>query len=134
MKSVKSFLTKIFFAAFIIISTASLLSAQEQLTSLFYTGSEEQIKFIGQEEEKLVFEVQLEQLPQKGASLSILDGQNNIIFQERIGTLSLYRRFKISVENIDKITFRISSKTFNYNQSFTINYRMEEKLEVKKVN
>lgn len=133
MKPLQTFLAKTFLATTILFSTSGLIPAQESSATAAVAGAEGQIKFIRLEEDKLVFDVQLDQLPLKGASLSILDGQNNVLFEERIGSVSLSRRYKIVRDNIDEITFRISGKTIYFNQSFTINYKIEEKLEVRKV-
>lgn len=81
----------------------------------------------------LVFHAQLENLYGKDAIISILDDNGNTLFEERIATNNFLRKYKIVLQDIYKLTFRISGKQILYNQTFTINYRLEEKLDVKKV-
>lgn len=133
MRSVKSVFTKTVLVALFFFSSGNFLFAQTQPAPEETTGMENKIKFVGSEEDMLVFEVQLDNLPVKGSTLSILDEKNNPIFEERITTGVLIRRYKIARDEMGMITFKISGKTFSVSQSFTINYRVEEKLEVKKV-
>jgi len=132
MKSFKSFFQKLAFIAFVFFSSANFLFAQSQ-TSFTQSTTDVKIRFVGAEEDLLIFEVQLTNLPTKGSDLVIMDENGNIIFEERIATVSHTCRYKIVRNNMELITFKISGKTFLFNQSFAISYKVEEKLEVKKV-
>jgi hypothetical protein len=133
MKSFQSIFPKAVLIASLLFSSGNFLLAQVQPAFTAVPVMENKIKFVGSEGDMLVFEVRLDNLPVKGSTLSILDEQNNILFEERIFAATHTCRYKIARNNMELITFKISGKTFSFNQSFTINYRVEEKLEVKKV-
>ena len=132
MKSYKSIFPKVIIIAFFFFSSGNFLFAQGQPTFATAPGENIKIKFTGQDGEMLVFEVELQNLT-KGTSLSISDDQNNILFEEKIVKHNHVCRYKLVRNNMSLVTFRISGKTISFNQSFTINYKIEEKLEVKKV-
>lgn len=90
------------------------------------------IRFVGLEGEMLVFELKLKTLLPKGSILTISDEENNLIFEERTSADTYSIRYKIARNNFSKINFEISNKQFSLNQSFNINSRMEEKVEVTK--
>lgn len=123
----------LFFVVASLFATGNLLNAQIAPESSLNFGIEGKIKFIGKEDEMLVFHAQLENLYGKDAIISILDDNGNTLFEERIATNNFLRKYKIVLQDIYKLTFRISGKQILYNQTFTINYRLEEKLDVKKV-
>ena len=133
MKSYKSIFPKAVLVALLFFSSGNLLFGQTQSVITAVTSEDAKIKFAGSDGDMLVFEVQLDNLPVKGTTLSILDEENNIIFEEKILKPSHTCRYKIPRNNMELITFKISGKTISFNQSFTINFRVEEKLEVKKV-
>jgi hypothetical protein len=133
MKSYKSIFSTVAILAFFLCSPGNFLFAQS-LPIVTATSSEDiKIKFAGLEGEMLVFEVELDNLPAKGTSLSILDDQQSILFEERIFKTTHTCRYKVVRNNMEMITFKISGKTISFNQSFTINYMIEERMEVKKV-
>jgi hypothetical protein len=133
MKSFKSIFPKAIIVALFLFSSGNFLYAQTQPVFSTVPAEDIKIKFAGTDGEMLVFEVQLENLSAKGAILSILDDQNNTIFEERIVKNNHVCRYKLVGDNMSLVTFKISGKTVLFNQSFTINYKVEEILEVKKV-
>lgn len=133
MKSYKSIFPKTALVALLLFSSGNFLFGQTQPVISTVTGEDTKIKFAGSEGDMLVFEVQLDNLPVKGTTLTIVDETNNLIFEERILKTSHTCRYKVVRNNMEMITFKISGKTISFNQSFTINYKVEEKLEVKKV-
>lgn len=133
MNSYKSIFPKTAFVALLLFSSGNFLLGQTQPIFTSVTGEDTRVRFAGSEGDTLVFEVQLDNLPAKGTSLTILDDKSNIIFEERILKSTHTCRYKVARNNMEMITFKISGKTIAYHQSFTINFRLEEKLEVKKV-
>ncbi len=133
MKSFKSILSKAAFIALFLFVSGNFLYGQVQPVLTTVTDEEAKIKFAGFEEDMLVFEVQLSNLSARGTNLNILDENNNNIFMERILRTSHNCRYKIARNNMELITFKISGKTISFSQSFTINFRVEEKVEVKKL-
>lgn len=91
------------------------------------------IRYVRTEGEMLVFDLNLNNLPSRGTMLRISDGENNIILEEKISTGTYNIRYKIARENIRRINFEVSGKKIFFNQSFTIDLRIEEKTEVTKV-
>lgn len=133
MKSYKSIFPKAALVALLLFSSGNFLFGQTQPVITTVNGEDTKIKFAGSEGDMLVFEVQLDNLPLNGTNLTILDEKNNIIFEERILKITHTCRYKVARNNMDMITFKISGKTISFNQSFTINYKVVEMLEVKKV-
>lgn len=133
MKSFKSILSKAAFIALFLFVSGNFLYGQMQPILTTVMDEEAKIKFAGFEEDILVFEVQLSNLSARGTNLNILDENNNYIFMERILKTSHNCRYKIARNNMEVITFKISGKTISISQSFTINFRVEEKMEVKKL-
>lgn len=132
MKSMKTTIVQCCFVLTSFFATGNLLHAQVMPESSIHSEMDGKIKFVGKEDEMLVFHAQLENLHGKDAVISILDDNGNTLFEEKISTSSFLRKYKIVLQDIGKLTFRISGKQILYNQTFTINYRLEEKLEVKK--
>ena len=133
MKSFRSIFSKTVFVALFLFASGNLLLAQVQRVAIAAAGADCLVEFTGQSGDMLVFEVQLDHLPVKGTVLTISDNQDNILLEEKINTVNHSRRYKIVRNTMELITFKVSGKIFSCNQSFSINYRVEEKLEVKKV-
>lgn len=133
MKSIKSFITKTVFIALLLFNAGNFLFAQKQPEVEMAQGAESRINFVGSDKDMLIFDVQLDNLPAKGTELSILNESGDLIFTERISATFHSCRYKIMRNNMEMITFTVSGKAFYYNQSFTINHKIEEKLEVKKL-
>ena len=133
MKSFKSFIPKTVFIALLLFNAGNFLFAQKQPEVEAAQGADSRIKFAGSEGDMLIFEVHLDNLPAKGTVLSILNDSGDPIFEERISATFHNCRYKITRNNMEMITFTVSGKAFYYIQSFTINYAIEEKLEVKKL-
>jgi len=106
--------------------------AQEKSQYIVMNENASNIRFVGLEGEMLVFELKLKTLLPKGSILTISDEENNLIFEERTSADTYSIRYKIARNNFSKINFEISNKQFSLNQSFNINSRMEEKVEVTK--
>lgn len=130
MKSFKTVFVRLVFASFFLFSSGNVVNAQAQPVA---ETTDSLIRFAGIEDDMVIFEVELENLPLKGSTISILDNYGTVLFEERIAATSLNRRYKIVRNNIDTVTFKVSGKSFSINRSFTISYRLEERLEVKKV-
>lgn len=94
--------------------------------------AKENIQFVSVEGEMLIFELRLNNILLKGSVIRILDGDNNIIFEEKTneGTYSI--RYKIVRNDMRIINFQVYNKNYSLNQSFNITSVIEEKIEVKK--
>lgn len=133
MKSYKSIFPKAAIVALFLFGSGNFLFGQTQPVFTTVPGEDIKIKFAGMDGDMLVFEVQLENLSVKGTTLSIIDDQKNTIFEEKIVKANHSCRYKLVRDNMALVTFKISGKTISFNQSFTINYMIEERLEVKKM-
>jgi hypothetical protein len=133
MKSVK-----LFIAVFALSTSFSLLSpeklmAQSRTAVLMDTIGGEPVKFAGLDGDMLLFDVLVDNLPAGINTLSILDENGNLLFEERVNATRLNRRVKFTRDvDVDMITFKISNKTVLVSQSFTVSYKVEEKWEIKK--
>jgi hypothetical protein len=136
MKSIKSvFIKATCMLAFVLI-TNSFSRTQAQQVQLNYVAdanSSGDIRFVSVEGDMLVFELNLKSLPAKGSMLKIVDQAGNLLFQESIRTETFNVRYKIERNNISKIIFEVSNKKFLLNRSFSINTRIEERVEVAKI-
>lgn len=135
MKSIKTvFIKAACMLAFILVSNSfSLTQANAQVNKNPAGNSNGDIRCISADGNTLVFELRLQNLPAKGSNLQITDESGNLIFEERIATADLNVRYKIERNNIRKLTFEVSGKKLHLNKSFSINSRMEEKIEVAKL-
>ncbi len=133
MKLQQSFLTKVILFAMLTLGLNNLAFNQTSTKiSMDSVTKDEKIKFIGSEENMLIFELNLYDVPATGSTLVILDAEKNVIFRQKILYNSYTRRYKIVCDGISGVTFKISGKEFALNQSFSIRHRIEEKWEVKK--
>lgn len=90
------------------------------------------VKYIGMKDDLLVFEVRLGNNVQKGTTLSIPDEKGNEIYSERIKTSSFVKRYMFAKNTISKIQFNIKGRRQIMNETFNVNFKMEERLEVSK--
>ena len=130
MKSCNSFFAKIIFVLILTFLTGSSVHAQRKLAdNLDYS----KVLFVGiDEDNRLVFELQLVNLPEKTNVLRIFDWNKNILFEERINARTYSRRYKIDRNEIDQIYFEVINKQALLKERFQLNCRMEEKWEVVK--
>ena len=91
------------------------------------------IEFVRADEELLVFEVNLGQIPEKGCMLTIYEGSGETLFQKRINSPSFRQIFKIAKSNLDQVNFEARGKNFLVKESFYLQFRVEEKVEVIKL-
>lgn len=129
MKSVKLFLLKAVMLISISCAVNSVVCAQHYIAE---NELNNKIKFVGMEGELLVFDLQFCNLPPKGSVLRILDGDKNLIHEERINSQNYSRRYKIICGDISKLYFELSGKQIILEQSFLINYKVETKWEITK--
>lgn len=133
MKSIKSFIPKTVFIVFFLFNGANSLFAQKQKETQIVQAIEGRINFAGSQEDMLIFDVHLDDLPAKGTLLTILNESGEPIFTERISATFHSCRYKILPNNMELITFVVTGKSFYYDQSFTIHHKTEEILEVKEI-
>jgi hypothetical protein len=134
MKSGKQLLMKAFLAAVLFVTTSSVGIGQQH-TSLRIPETGNMIRFAGTEDNMLLFDIQLDGFPEAD-KLRIFDDNKNLLFEERIPANTRMRRYKILKDEIDisTLSFNMSGKSFSFTQSFSVQYRMEEKVEIFKVN
>jgi hypothetical protein len=135
MKSFKSVFIKAtcMFTLALVSHSFSATQAQTVLYASAATESKADIRFVNARDGMLVFELNLKNLPQKGSMLQIKDEAGNLIFEENIKTENFNVRYKIERNNISKISFEVTAKKMLLNKTFSINSRMEERIEVAKL-
>lgn len=135
MKSVKSVLTKATFmlSLFLISNSFSVTQAQQAFFAITAAETKGDIHFVDAQDGMLVFELNLKNLPAKGSMLQIKDEAGNLIFEQRIKTENYNVRYKIERNNLTKISFEVTANKLLLNKSFSINSRMEERIEVSKL-
>ena len=120
--------------AFVFVSNSfSLTPVHAQAEHHAPTDAKGDIRYISAEDNILVFEMRLQNLPAKGSNIRITDDAGNIIFEDRVKTATCNVRYKIEKNNISKLTFEVLGKKLYLNKSFSINTRLEEKIEVAKL-
>jgi hypothetical protein len=134
MKTSKQWFVKAMFGMVILLS-AGVAGMGQQSPAAVFTGSGDKVRYAGTEDNMLLFDVQPESFPEAG-KLQILDHAGIVVFEEKIPAGTAVRRYKIPSDEIDisTVTFRLSGKGFSFSQSFSVNYRVEERVEIKKVN
>jgi len=129
MKSHKSFFfrTVLIATAFLTIQSFAQAQAQNLIAS---TDAANKVQFVGMQGDMLIFDLQLNNLPSKGSWIRIMDGKKNILFEHRTNSATYLKRFKIVRENLSNIHFEVISKEIILKESFQLNYKVEEKMEV----
>jgi hypothetical protein len=130
MKSLKSFFIRTSCMLFLVLLSNSFSVTKAQSQNIVSTETPNSIRFIKTEGDMLVFELRLTNLPANGSKLRIIDGDNNTLLEQKIGTETYNIRYKIARGDISKINFEVSGKKIFLNQSFIIKSRIEEKVEV----
>jgi len=108
--------------------------AKAQLHAGYVSVAEpaENIRFVSVEANMLIFELRLNELLPKGSMIRIIDGEDNIIFEERTEADTYSISYKIIRNDMSIINFQVFNKNFSLNQSFKVSSRLEEKIEVTK--
>lgn len=134
MKTSKQLFVKAVLAAVLLVTTAGVGMGQ-QLSAVNITETGDKIRYAGTEDNMLLFDVQLENFP-AADRLQIFDNGKNLVFEEKIPVNTPVRRYKISKDDIDisTVSFRLSGKSFSFTQSFSVHYRIEERVDIRKVN
>ena|SRR5688572_23708497 len=127
MKSIKFVFLK---AIIIVFFTFCAGSSYSQTPSENYmkTDAANKVQFMRVENNFLLFDLFLSEVPAKGCTLKIMDHDGNIMFEETISGNSFSRRFKIAKEGISRISFKALGRGFVFNQSFAV--KTEERLVV----
>ena len=125
MKSLMFVFLKTIFIAFFVFSTVFSFS---QTSSETYGKADvtNKIQFMGVDDNYLLFDFRITELPAKGCTLRIIDDAGNTMFEETLTGNSFTRRYKIAREGMQRISFKATGKGLVLNQSFTI--KTEEKL------
>ncbi len=136
MKIIKSVFIKTTCLLILILVSNSFSLIQAQ--TVFYPVSANEIKdnirFVNVENDMLVFELNLKDLPVKGSTLTIKDEASNLLLEQKIVADTFRVLYKIVRNDISKITFEVvSSNRVFLNKSFSINRWIEEKIEVAKL-
>lgn len=128
MKPTNVFFKKATIMVMVLFANASILYAQQPVARLEYAT--DKIRFVGMENNLLVFDIHLTALPLKGSTLRILDQDGLTLFEERIHNQVYNKRYKILKENLNHIYFQIRNKQILLQESFGIRYKVEERCEV----
>ncbi len=136
MKIIKSVFIKTTCLLILILVSNSFSLIQAQ--TVFYPVSANEImdniRFVNVENDMLVFELNLKDLPVKGSTLTIKDEASNLLLEQKIVADTFRVLYKIVRNDISKITFEVvSSNRVFLNKSFSINRWIEEKIEVAKL-
>ena len=133
MKSIKTvFIKAACMLAFVFVSNSFSLQ-QLKAQANYHAQADADIRYISAEDNLLVFEMRLQNLPAKGSNIRITDEDGNMIFEDRVTTTTCNVRYKIERNNVNKLTFEILGKNLRLNKSFSISSRTEEKIEVAKL-
>ena len=90
------------------------------------------VSYLGVKNEMLVFEVKLHLNDNELKILSIYDEVGNEIYSERIRTNTFVKQYMIAKSSVGKIQFTLRGKKSIMNETFQVNYRTEERLEISK--
>ena len=135
MKTIKSvFIKATCMLAFILVSNSfSRTQAQVQQNYLAAADTTGDIHFVSAEGAMLVFKLNLNNLPEKGSRLKSRDQASNVLSEQGTRTETYNVLYKIERSNVSKIIFEVSNKKILLNKSFSINTRIEERVEVAKI-
>lgn len=91
------------------------------------------IEFIKSDGYMLVFEVNLNKLPEKGCFLKITNETGEVIYETKIKSSVHQLTYRIERNDLSKINFEFKGKDFRFNESFNLRLKVEEKIEVIKL-
>jgi hypothetical protein len=133
MKTSKQLFVKAVLAAVLLVTTGGAGMGQQH-TAISIPETGDKIRYAGTEDNMLLFDVQLENFP-AADRLQIFDNNKNLVFEEKIPANTPVRRYKILKDDIDisTVSFRLSGKSFSFTQSFSVQYRIEERVDIRKV-
>ena len=118
---------------FLVLSAGSYTGyAQTQMGAVSSIHLPSKVHFIKMEDDKLVFDLKLNDLPASGCILLIRDETGTIIFEERLYGDTYNKRYKIERNGMSAIHFEVFNKRVLLKESFNLHYRVEEKMEVTK--
>ncbi len=134
MKPIRSVITKAACMLALTSVATSFSFSQSQVKPHYtqVTAATGDIRFVCVEGDMLVFELKMQSLLPKGSMIRVVDGDYNVLYEERTRTETYNIRYKIVINEINKINFEISNRYFNLQQSFNVNAHTEEKVEVTK--
>jgi hypothetical protein len=89
------------------------------------------IRYVGKAEDMLLFDVALNF--KTIGSFRIIDEYGNILFYEKVKSLTAVRRFKIPAEGIRELNFESNSKKEFQLKTFVVTNQLEEKFNVTEV-
>lgn len=133
MKTQKKLLMKIVFVPLFFIGLAGVGQFAKSGLPGAQNSARGDIRFLKGDAFSLTFEVHLGQIPAKGCQLRIADQTGEIIFEKRILSAEYRETYKVERGNLSKITFEATGRSFHFEESFNLRYRMEEKIEVTKL-
>ena len=115
---------------------ASMIASAMLLSLLPFAGSSQGvykalknapiIKYIGTVEDKLVFQVDLDNVTDKQLFVSIKDDEGIILFTEKVKDLKFSKKFAFEKEEFRdrKITFEVHSTKANTAQTFEVSHNL----------
>ena len=133
MKSTNRLFKKAVIVPFVLIALSSFSQPKFNAIDAMEVNNPTRIEFLRAEMEYLVFEVNLDQIPDKGCFLKISDESGEVLFEKRIISTSYRQIYRIQRNNSSKFSFEASGKNFHVKESFNLQYKMEEKIEVTKL-
>lgn len=131
MKHRNSFCLRMIFLTVSFFGIQTFVQAQSQ-TFLASNKAVNKIQFVGVEGDMLIFDLQLNNLPEKGSWIRITDDEKYVLFEERIHSTIYSKRYKIVRQHINTLHFEVITKETILKESFRLKYKVEEKMEVVK--
>ncbi len=132
MKTTQQFLKK---TLFIPLFCICIMLVAQSFTSIppSSKAASGSIEYVKGDAVSVTFLVHLARVPEKGCKLKIVDQSGEVLFEQRIKTATYSSMYKISRNNLSKISFTAVGKDFRVEESFSLRSVIEEKIEVSKM-
>ncbi|MFT3980302.1 MAG: hypothetical protein QM687_07530 [Ferruginibacter sp.] len=131
MKSINAIIKKA--ALLPLICYSVICFGQPQLPGKNDNDSNSKVEFVKLENDQLIFDVDIRNIPAGGCWLRITNTESDIVFETRISEGSYRKRFKIQNEGFSKLNFEVNGKKYRFNESFSLQCSLQTKWEVTKI-
>ncbi|MBL7746690.1 MAG: hypothetical protein JNM19_04640 [Chitinophagaceae bacterium] len=119
------------FLPFILVMVVSFSEVKAQAT--LKDDEKTSVIYGGMENEYLIFYVKVDNRQKEKLSCQLLDENKNILFEEIFSAQRFDKKFLVSRENVNDVTFSINGKNYNFSRNFSILTRTIEEITVEEI-
>ncbi len=119
------------FLPFILVLVVSFTDVKAQ--AILKDDEKTTIMYGGIENEYLIFYVKVDNRQKEKLSCQLMDENKNVLFEETFSAQRFDKKFLVSRENVNDVTFSINGKNYNFSRNFSILTRTIEEITVAEI-